>query len=222
MNLKEVRYLVAGGESHTVEFKRKASHPNKIIREMVAFANSDGGHLFIGVDDDRSIPGLKFPEEEIYVLEAAISNYCHPAFDHTVEVIPLSDDRSVVVYHIPPSDDKPHFVLEKETGLTNASRPAKPHKTAFVRAEDKSVKASKEMKEIIRRKQRGRDIRFNYGEKEKLLFDYLDKHDSITLEKFAELAKISKYRASRTLVILVLANVIEIVPSEKGDRYTVK
>ena len=222
MTLREIRHLAARGESHTVEFKRKASHPEKIIREMVAFANTDGGHLMIGVNDDGSIPGLKFPEEEMYVLEAAITKYCRPAFHHSVEVIPVSEDRSVVVYHIPSSNKKPHFVIEPNPGLTNSSRPARPHKRAFVRAEDKSVQASREMKEIIRRKQRSKGIRFNYGDKEKLLFDYLEKNPQITLEEFAELANISKHKASRTLVLLVLANVLEIIPSEKGTIYAVK
>ena len=41
-------------------------------------------------------------------------------------------------------------------------------------------------------------------------------------KKFAEIAAVSRYKASRTLVLLVLANVLEIVPSEKGDSYVLK
>jgi Fic family protein len=92
-------------------------------------------------------------------------------------------------------------------------------KKAFVRAEDKSVQASREMKEIIRRKRKGRNVKFHYGDKEKLLFNYLDEHGTITLEEFADLAGISKYAASRTLILLVLANVVKIIPTEKGDLY---
>jgi predicted HTH transcriptional regulator len=224
MTLKEVRYLVSGGESHTVEFKRKATHPEKIIREMVAFANSDGGHVFIGVDDDGSIPGLKHPEDEVYVLEAALDLYTRPKVKYNWEIVPISEDLSVVSFFIPSSDRSPHFVLEKRDEQAVRSNGRKKHvpnrvKKAFVRAEDKSVQASREMKEIIRRKRKGRNVKFHYGDKEKLLFNYLDEHGTITLEEFANLAGISKYSASRTLILLVLANVIKIIPTEKGDLY---
>jgi predicted HTH transcriptional regulator len=65
-------------------------------------------------------------------------------------------------------------------------------------------------------------VRFNYGDKEKLLFDYLEKNQQITLDEFTNIAGISRYTASRTLVLLVLASVLEITPSEKGDLYTIK
>ena len=60
--LTELRKLISKGEGLHLEFKRKALHPDKILRELIAFANSGGGILLVGVDDDKSIPGLKFPE----------------------------------------------------------------------------------------------------------------------------------------------------------------
>ena len=59
MTLFEAQQLIRQGEGDLVEFKRKAKYPERIIKEVVAFANSSGGHLFIGVDDDGTIVGLK-------------------------------------------------------------------------------------------------------------------------------------------------------------------
>ena len=72
MELKELYRLVRKGEGETLEFKRKAAHPEKIVREVVAFANTKGGDLLIGVDDNGTIPGVKYAEEEIFVLNKAI------------------------------------------------------------------------------------------------------------------------------------------------------
>ncbi len=72
MELHEIKRLIYGGESDLVEFKRKIAHPEKVIREVVAFANTKGGHLFVGVDDDRSIVGCKYAEEEDFLLQKAI------------------------------------------------------------------------------------------------------------------------------------------------------
>jgi len=43
---------------------------------------------------------------------------------------------------------------------------------------------------------------------------------NITLPEFIELRKLNKVYASRKLILLVLANVLKIHPTEKGDYYT--
>ena len=73
MTLFEAQQLIRQGEGDLVEFKRKVEYPERIIKEVVAFANSSGGHLFIGVDDDGTIVGLKDVYEEHFVMEKAIS-----------------------------------------------------------------------------------------------------------------------------------------------------
>jgi hypothetical protein len=89
----------------------------------------------------------------------------------------------------------------------------------FVRVADKTIRASRELREIIRRQQRMRDIQFRYGDHEKWLVQYLSKNNSISLEEFVRVCGIRKFNASHKLVLLVLANVLQIVPGEKEDRY---
>jgi hypothetical protein len=50
--------------------------------------------------------------------------------------------------------------------------------------------------------------------------EYLDTNPAITLEKFVELRRLSRFYASRKLILLVLANVLSITPHEKGDLYS--
>lgn len=213
MELRDLRNVVAQGESTSVEFKRKVAHPEKIVRELVAFANTNGGQLLIGVGDEGTIPGVKFPEDEIFSLEKTIAELCRPSLNYSIEKIPLNEKATVVVFSIPKSDQRPHYVKE--------SVDSKLGKT-YVRYNDKSVKASREMREIISRQKRKKDIRFNFGEKEKILMSYLDEHKQISLPEFRAIAKLNKYVASKTLIILVLANVLSIQPTEKGDIYRLK
>ena len=49
---------------------------------------------------------------------------------------------------------------------------------------------------------------------------YLDQNLHITLEEFQQLCGLDRFLASRKLVTLVLANVIRITPTEKGDVYS--
>jgi CRP-like cAMP-binding protein len=54
------RHLIASGESNVVEFKKNPSRSamSKILKTLVAFMNTKGGTLFIGVDDDKTIHGI--------------------------------------------------------------------------------------------------------------------------------------------------------------------
>jgi predicted HTH transcriptional regulator len=203
-----LRKTVARGEGHHLEFKRKTSYPEKIVRELIAFANSDGGTLLIGVDDNCSIPGIKFPEEESLALQEALKKHCRPMLTYHEDVIPLSDKLFVLRWDIPMSERRPHYFAGEGKRET------------YVRQMDQSIKASREMSEIIRRRKSRNGTRFTYGEAEEKIIHFLDSQPAITLREFSRLAGLNRFLASRKLVRLVLANVLRITPSEKGDLFS--
>lgn len=206
----QLRRLVAQGEGATLEFKRKATFPDKIVREMIAFANTHGGKLLIGIGDDGTLAGLKHPEDDLHVMDKALKKV-RPALHYTTTIIPIGNTRTVIQYDIPESKRKPHYILS-ESRL----------RESFVRVDDKSIKASRELREIVKRKQRMKDIRFHYGEHEKFLMQYLDEKKVITLKEFVNISGLDRLYASRKLILLVLANVLKIIPTEKGDLYAVR
>jgi predicted HTH transcriptional regulator len=208
--IQQLKLLVSRGEGASLEFKRKATFPEKIVREMIAFANTKGGLLLIGIGDDGTLAGLKYPEEELHVMSEALKKV-RPSLEYHVTMIPIAQARTVIQYEIPESKRKPHYILGERKV-----------KESFVRVDDKSIKASRELREIVKRKQRMKDIRFHYGEHEKFLMQYLDEKKAITLKEFIALSGLRRLYASRKLILLVLANVLKIVPSEKGDLYVVR
>ena len=209
MDVRALKDLVRQGEGDRLEFKLKSNHPERIIREAVAFANTRGGKLLIGVSDDKSIKGVKDAEEDKFALERAIERYCIPSLPYQLEQVMVSNEREVLVFTIPRSPDKPHFVRDSEG-----------KRKAYVRVGDKSVQASWEMREIMRRSKTTRDVHFRYGEKEKKLMQLLDQREYVTVAMFADYAGISRKSASQTLIILVLANVLDIHPDEVMDKYS--
>jgi len=213
MNIRDINKLVSEGETDTLEFKKKANFPEKIMKEVVAFANTRGGKLLIGVDDDRSVTGLKNFEEDIYSLNEAINSYCIPSIRYQLDVVKMNDKRAVLHYTIFESRKKPHFVVDNRE---------KKSKRSYIRLEDKSIQASKEMIEILKKKQRTKNIKVNFGEKERILMNYLGEHENITLRTFCDIANIRKTQASRTLVWLVSANILDIEAREDEDIYTQK
>jgi len=76
------------GESHYREFKSALEGaPNDkkprnlkeifadIAKTLVAFANADGGELFVGLEDNNTVSGIPFSEEKLDVILSASENY---------------------------------------------------------------------------------------------------------------------------------------------------
>ncbi len=210
MTLQEVKSLAAKGEGLRIEFKKKATFPEKIVREVIAFANTEGGDLLIGVDDDGNVSGQRHIEEEIFVMERAIRELIFPQLDVEIFTVKISDKKGIAVFRIQKSPDRPHYLQESN------------RKQAFVRVQDRSIQASKEVWEVLRKGRIPRDTIFTYGWKEEMLIKALGESGRITLKEFSKLAKIPLFLASKTLVRLVSANVLAIHPQESEDYFTVK
>ncbi len=210
MEMHEIKRLIFGGENEYVEFKRKINHPEKVIREVIAFANAGGGHLFVGVDDDCSIVGCKHADEEDYILQKAIRELCRPQIEFDFEEFPLTEKRSLLHYYIHPGERKPYYAFEKKSHR---------YGKAFVRVKDRSIQASPEIRKILKFNNAPQDVHFQYGTNEKLLFNYLNDNEHVTVQEFRELSGLDYKAASSTMVQMVLANTLKIIPREKEDWF---
>lgn len=210
MNLTELKRYASQGEGLHIEFKKKATYPDKIVREMVAFANTKGGFLFIGIDDDKTISGCKNPEEEIFVISKHLATYS-PFLTYSLERIPINAKREVLVFHIPESAKKPIYLKQDVS----------PYKLlAFVRVADMSIHASKEMEHILRYASDNRDVKFMYGKREEAILRYLQHHPKITLADAQILLNLPYKPTAITLVTLVRADLLLIHATEHGDYFT--
>ena len=61
MTFRELSQLVTLGEGQHLEFKKRVPAPERITKEVIAFANTGGGRLLLGIDDDGTVLG-KFVE----------------------------------------------------------------------------------------------------------------------------------------------------------------
>ncbi len=213
MTLGELKNIVRQGESQFVEFKKKVNHPEKIVKEAVAFANTKGGYLFIGIDDNGELSGLKYAEEDAFEMQKALQTLCKPRLQYEFNLVKLSDKKAVLSFHILESGRKPHYHL-----LHQKQRWGK----ALVRVADKSLIASPEMLAILRAQHNQQNVGFHYGPHEARLMQYLDEAKSITLKDFVDISAAKPIEASRILVRLVCANVLKIIPDEKEDKFVLK
>lgn len=81
--------MIPEKESLTVEFKsdRKKLSDDVLIDAVVAFANTEGGDIYLGVEDDGSITGLHKDHKDSTRVAAFIANRTVPPVSVRVEVI---------------------------------------------------------------------------------------------------------------------------------------
>ena len=179
--------LIQQGEHQTLDFKYCISDSRKIARSLVAFANTDGGRLLIGVKDNGNIAGVR-SEEEYYMVEAAARIYSKPMIDFTTKQH-FIDGKTVLEVMIKPSLDKPHFAADENGNWW-----------AYFRKDDENRLANKVMLEVWKLQKSTDGILINYSEGEKILLDYLENHEKISVSKFARIAHLTYKQAEQIIV----------------------
>jgi ATP-dependent DNA helicase RecG len=103
MDEARVRRLVEEGESLTVDFKsdiRRPVNDPTIYGYVVCFADSEGGVLLIGVEDDGRITGARFRHDGVTnpaQLQASIFNSTEPRLNTRVSVFVLIEGDVIAI-----------------------------------------------------------------------------------------------------------------------------
>lgn len=99
-------------ESETVELKRELT--KNIKKEIVAFANTKGGTIYIGIDDDGSIVGLKNAHDDVESLSSMIYEGIINDLSaySSIEILNI-ENKEVIALHITSAPNKPYYIAEK-------------------------------------------------------------------------------------------------------------
>lgn len=213
MKYRELKELIDEGENIQCEFKRKFSTPNKIAREMIAFANTKGGYVLFGVDDDKQIIGVESEKETAELIKETATLLCEPPLEFSISFVEING-KEIVVAAIPESSEKPHRIQDysDQFDINKA--------IVTIRVNDKSVLASKEMVRLLRANSGKMSLKkYAIGANEKTVFEYLSKMEKISVRELSNLVNISERRASRTLVKMVRANLLMIHTKDNGEEF---
>ncbi len=213
MRPKELLNLIAKGESSTLEFKRKSTNPEKLAKEIVAMANTRGGYLLIGVDDNGWIYGIESEKSESDIIERTCMFFVDPPINPDIQIINVRD-KDVLVLTITPSDNKPHKIIIDD------KQSKKEILKAYIRVGEKSIEASREMTRLMKSQTDDKPLKLSIGENEKRLFDFLEQNERATVKDFSKIVNISTRRAERLMIRLVRAGVLQIHNDSTYDYFT--
>lgn len=127
MTPSELRERILRWESPHTDFKRELASTGELAKDLVCFANSDGGQLIIGVDDSRRVVGVGDPDDLMLKVDDVAFNRCSPPITVVPEIVEL-DGAAVLVLNVPKGDQRPYrtsdgrYYVRSGTRCRSASR----------------------------------------------------------------------------------------------------
>ena len=204
-----IKNLIRSGEHQQLDFKFEISDSRKIAKTFVAFSNTDGGTLLIGVKDNGKIAGVR-SEEEFYMVQAAAGMYCKPEILFESKRW-LVEGKTVLEVIIPKGADYPYFAQTE------------PNKwLAYIRVKDENILATAVHMKVWRNKTHNSGILMEYSGKVKKLMEYLEINKSISISKFCRTAFLPKSAAENILADLIYFGLIEAVYQDNRFVYRLK
>jgi len=202
-----LKNLIVQGEHQQLDFKFGITDSKKIARSLVAFANTDGGKLLVGVKDNGAIAGVR-SEEEIYMIDAASELYTKPKVPFSVKQH-IVEGKKVLEVSIDKSTEKPHA----------APTPTGEYKV-YIRVNDQNLLANSVLLNVWKKQGEHENILIRFSEIERILFEYLSQNKEITLSKFCKIAVISKIKAQRIITDLIILKLIAMRITENTIFYS--
>ena len=136
------------GESKNVEFKREIpSKHEKFLKDVVAFSNSTGGQIIVGVEDETCIV-YGIGEQSPFKLSDSISNMisdaCTPQIEPDISIQTI-EEKTVLVIDVSPGKFRPYYLANKGKETTSyiringTSRPADARKLQELELEGQNI-----------------------------------------------------------------------------------
>lgn len=120
-------------KSATIELTHKLTKDVK--RQVIAFANTQGGELYIGIDADGSVIGLKQAKKVLKSVSTMLGDNIQPDISaHTVTKIETIDDKEIIKLSVSRGTERPYYLRKK--GMNSCG--------VFVREGISTLKASEE------------------------------------------------------------------------------
>ncbi len=111
LTCEEILEIISKGEDFKNQFKLNFESIDKLASEIVAFLNSEGGRILVGITDDGEIEGLT--HSQIDNLNQWIGNACRNKIYPTAKVETqtiICEKKNILIINIPKGENKPYAV----------------------------------------------------------------------------------------------------------------
>lgn len=202
-----IQKLISEGEHQMLDFKFEISDCKKIARSLVAFANTDGGRLLIGVKDNGVISGIR-SEEEKHMIQTAAELYCKPEVEFSAKEWNING-KTILEVIIPKSRHHKH----KAPDHNNIYK-------VYVRVKDENIVANSILLKVWKHENEKSFVKITFSEEEKMLLKYLDEHKTVSFDEFLEISHLKRRAAENIFVKFILIGMVKMDMSEKKISFS--
>ncbi|MCK5848825.1 MAG: putative DNA binding domain-containing protein [Caldisericia bacterium] len=100
MEIIDIIQTITRGEDSQNQFKKNINNVDALAIELIAFSNTVGGKIFVGVSDDGEIEGLS--SNDIHRINQLLSNAASqnvkPAVNPLTEIVMVNEKRVLIIY----------------------------------------------------------------------------------------------------------------------------
>ncbi|MEX1349376.1 MAG: RNA-binding domain-containing protein [Desulfobacterales bacterium] len=127
MKPAELQERIAKWEDLHTDFKERFDSNRELVKDIVCFANTDGGQLIFGISSDKQIVGVDDPDGLFNKVDDIAYQHCEPPITVVQESLDV-DGKTVVVVNIPKGDQRPYrtnsglYYIRTTSGCRQASR----------------------------------------------------------------------------------------------------
>lgn len=198
--------MILQGEGRKLDFKYCVSNSQKIARSLVAFANTDGGSLLLGVKDNGKIAGVD-SSEELYMIDKASQFYCRPVMPFSI-IRHRSGDKTVIEVFVGFRGIEPYYAPDDDGRWK-----------VFIRYNDKNIPANRIWLETQRLKKIAGHTIVTFDRNVEMLFNYLEHKQVAGLETCIQITNMSKRMTENLLIRLIVMELIEMEITEKETLF---
>ena len=198
--------MIAEGEHQRQDFKYCINDSRKIARSMVAFANTDGGRLLLGIRDNGSVAGIQ-SDEEYYMAEAAAKLYSKPPINFQTVQWQI-DGKSVLEINVPKKDDIPYLAQNEEGKWL-----------VYIRKDDQNIVAPAILLKVWEQQKSPLGVHIRFSDEEKRLLLLIALNQNLSLNQFSRQAKLPRWKAERILVKFIVIGVVGMKISVTGTYF---
>ncbi len=121
MNELELKERILKGEDLHTEFKESFFDNEDIAKSIVCFANTDGGQLVVGVNNNGEIVGVENIDELLRRIDDVAYNRCEPPVTIVQETLSI-ENRTVLIINVPKGGQRPYRTASGRHYIRSANR----------------------------------------------------------------------------------------------------
>ena len=204
--MESVKQLITRGQDVSLEFTSHIENQLTITRTIVAFANTNGGKVIVGINEKNKVVGVE-PAEELKLFKELINNDCAPIVPFESKVI----------------EEGRHLLLEIDVPKSSIKHKAKGEEGEmqfYHRIKDTTLVGNRVIINLWKLQDDSTSKPIDLDDNLKAIFEFIEEHKPVTVSKIFRFFALNKNDINLYLAQLNYWGYIDCVIVESGMAYT--